>query len=259
MSTQHATHAKLTAILGREPWSLPSNEATAPRATDLLKTMSQRAAAEHLGISRRQLAKLVIQEAQEDSELFPIHGPESTSSGTEPTMTRAGAITSLQVIAASSTGLTYGALREHGAAVYGRDADGRSLATASQIKTLKSRALADGGVFAPKWMDVDRAKSQRLAMLAVVSDLQDRITEATFELVAKFPGADFKALRDELIGLLVPTSMPVEARLSNLEIATETVDARRADLGPVKGMHLTDAAWRAEQAAMTPEWDRLCL
>ncbi|MEW5547604.1 hypothetical protein [Pseudomonas soli] len=259
MNVQHTTHAKLTTILGHEPWTLPSNETTAPRVSDLLKTMSQRAAAEHLGISRRQLAKLVIKEAQEDSEQFPIHDPESASSGTEPTMTRAGALASLQVIAASAAGLTSGVLREHGAAVYGRDADGRSLATASQIKTLKSRALADGGVFAPKWMDVDRAKSQRLAMLAVVSDLQDRITETTFELVAKFPGADFKALQDELIGLLAPTSMPVEARLANLESAAETVDARRADLGPVKGAHLDDAAWHAEQAAMAPEWDRLCL
>ncbi|CAI3787344.1 hypothetical protein AHFPHNDE_01002 [Pseudomonas sp. MM227] len=76
LNHQCITHAKLTTILSREPWTLPDPNCKppAPRATELSKTMSQRAAAAELGVSCRQLAKMLEAEAQavEDDNPFIV-------------------------------------------------------------------------------------------------------------------------------------------------------------------------------------------
>ncbi|MFV3326759.1 hypothetical protein ACNFG0_09840 [Pseudomonas sp. NY15372] len=208
------------------------NMLSQPRITDLRKTMSERALAEHLCISRRQVRNRIEVEAKADAQLFPIE--EQGAGGTPPTMTRAEAIKALQELAKSPEGLSPDAVYDFAAAVYGRDAGGMSLATRWQIDGLRKRATENGGVCLPKWLDKHRAGSQRQAMIAGLADIQERITDISFDLVQRFPGADFTALQAELLAMLAGRkAVPIEARLRNLEVHAQAAVDHFGDAGEV--------------------------
>ncbi|UMZ14725.1 hypothetical protein I9018_13940 [Pseudomonas sp. MPFS] len=228
MHIQHVTHAKLTAILGREPWSLPSNETTAPRATDLLKTMSQRAAAERLGISRRQLAKLVAQ-AESTEEPNPFDLPAKG----EPTMTRAGAIATLRVLAEQQGELTNAMVTEYCGHVYGRGLDGKTLATKRQFTAMREAVQSKSTPYVPAWLDKERAQSQMAAMMTLASRLQEQLCAGVDELAEQFPGADKKKLSETLMNLLASHGeLSISRQVLNIENAVEKASAAYGDKGP---------------------------
>lgn len=245
------THKRLTSILGREPWALPDPDRVpeGPRASELLKTMSQRAAAEHLGISRRQLSKMVEAEGQALDDDNPFsEGPKGS-----PTMTRAGAVASLQALSERPQGATKADLYEHVVGVFGCNEDGTAKATPRQVRALREsvQAKGTGALFAPDYLDPMRAESQRRAMVATVTDLQDRLTEALTELAAGFPGGSYGAMRREVLALLVPelTQIPAESRLENMSRTAEAFKDRNGDAGTVETL--------GQGEPVDPEWSAL--
>lgn len=246
------THKRLTTILGREPWALPDPDRVpeGPRASELLKTMSQRATAEHLGISRRQLSKMVEAEA-----LAAEVNPFAESSDGEPTMTRAGAVASLKVLSERPQGVTKADLKEHAKAIYGTHPDGSPIATPRQEKALKESVQAKhkGALFAPDYLDPMRAESQRRAMVAAVADLQERLTDALTELAAGFPGGSYGAMRREVLTMLVPelSPIPVETQLSRMETNADAFKARNGDAGAV-------VVLTSQSEPDSADWDAVC-
>ncbi|WP_223488298.1 hypothetical protein [Pseudomonas sp. A-RE-19] len=197
---QRITHAKLTMILSREPWALPdpNRKARAPRAAELLKTMSQRAAAEELGISRRQLAKMIEAEAQTVEDDNPFIVEEFVP------LPRRVAIDLIAEKACRPQGAKWADYRRIVLDLYGLTDDGRQAATEQQRKDLRKavKKKHPTALFVADWVDTDRAASQRDAVLAEVIELSDRVTEATTRLAQAFPGGSAKAIQVQLLNLI---------------------------------------------------------
>ena len=232
LDRQRITHAKLTTILAREPWTLPdpNYKPPAPRATELLKTMSQRAAVAELGISRRQLAKMVEAEAQavEDDNPFMCEAFVP--------LPRVAAIDLIAEKACRPQGAKWIDYCGILAGLYGFTEDGRLGATEQQRKDLRKavKKKHPTALFVADWIDTDRAASQRHAVLAEVIELTDRITEATMRLAQAFPGGNSKALQAQLLNLIDYRTPITAANWEGPEAgrATQLV-CRVGDAGPV--------------------------
>jgi len=232
LDRQRATHTKLTTILSREPWALPdpSHKPPEPRTTELLKTMSQRAAAAKLGISRRQLVKMIEVEAQavEDDNPFIVEAFVP--------LPRASAINLIAEKACRPQGAKWADYEGVIERYYGFTEEGVLAGSEQQRKDLRKavKKKYPTALFVADWIDTDRATSQRDAVLSEVIELTDRITEATTRLAQAFPGGDSKALQVQLLNL-------INFRVPGAGANWEGADADRAtqltsrvgDAGPV--------------------------
>ena len=232
LDRQCITHAKLTTIILREPWTLPdpNRKPPAPRATELLKTKSQRAAAAELGISRRQLAKMIEAEAQ------AVEGDKPSIFEEFVPLARVSAIDLIAEKACRPQGAKWADYQRIIADLYGFAEEGRLAVTGQQLKDLRKsvKKKHPTALFVADWIDTDRAASQRDAVLSEVIELTDRITEATMRLAQAFPGGNSKALQDKLLNL-------IDYRTSGIAANWESSEADRAaqlvsrvgDAGPV--------------------------
>lgn len=227
LGTQRITHAKMIRITGREPWVLPepNRKPPAPMATELLKSMSQRNAAKELGISRRQLAKIVEAEAQAAEDDNPF-----TAEAFLP-LPRATAIDLIAEKACRPQGAKWTDYEAIIAGLYGFTTiitkDGkeeRKLSGSEQQRTDLRKAVKKKhptALFVPDWIDPDRAESQRRAILSEVIELTDRISEAYLRLAQQFPGGDSKAIQTQLFNL-------INFRMPGVGFNWEHSDAERA-------------------------------
>ena len=248
---QRTTHAQLTTIICREPWTLPdpNRKPPEPRATELLNTMSQRAAAAELGISRRQLSKMVEAEAQaiQDDNPFIVD-----ALGHLP---RVSAIDLIAEKACRPQGAKWADYKEIIADLYGFTEDGKLAATSQQLKDLRKavKKRHPTALFVADWIDSDRAVSQRNAVLAEVIELTDIITEATTRLAQAFPGGCSRAVQVQVLNL-------IDYRTSVTAVNWEGAEADRAaqlvnrlgDAGPA-------IAGGIETSLADPVLDSLCL
>lgn len=231
LDRQRITHAKLTTIICREPWAQPdpNRKPPAPRASELLKTKSQRDAAAELGIYRRQLAKMVEAEAQaveDDNPLFEEFVP----------LDRASAIEMIAEKACRPQGAKWADYWGIIARMYGFTEDGRLATGGQQLKDLRKavKKKHPTALFVDDWVDTDRAASQRAAVLSEVIELTDRITEATTRLAQAFPGGNSKALQDKLLNLIdYRTSMIIANWESSEADRAAQLVSRVGDVGPV--------------------------
>lgn len=251
LDRQRITHAKLTTILSREPWTLPdpNRKAPAPRATELLKTMSQRDAATALGASRRQLAKMVEAEAQslEDENPFIVEAFVP--------LARVSAIDLIAEKACRPQGAKWSDYCGILAGLYGFTEDGRLDATEQQRKDLRKavKKKHPSALFVADWIDPDRAASQRNAVLAEVIELTDRITEATMRLAQAFPGGSSKALQIQLLNLIDYRTPVTAANWEGPEAGRVLqLVSRVGDAGPVMSSAEDDAG------LLDPMLDLMC-
>lgn len=232
LDRQRTTHTRLTTIICREPWVLPdpNSKPPGPRATELLKTMSQRAAAAELGISRRQLVKVVEAEALavEDDNPFIVEAFVP--------LPRVLAINLIAEKACRPQGAKWADYCGILAGLYGFTEDGRLAATEQQRKDLRKavKKKHPTALFVADWIDTDRAVSQRDAVLSEIIELTDRITEATTRLAQAFPGGSSKALQIQLLNLIDYRTPATAASWGGSEAdrATQLV-SRMGDAGPV--------------------------
>lgn len=248
------THERLTSIRGSEPWTLPdlNRVPEGPRATEILKTMSQRAAAEHLGISRRQLSKMIEAEGQ----ALDDDNPFSESLEGAPTMTRAGAVASLAGLGSMPKGISQLTLHEHTQAVYGPDYSAGTDKARRQVKSLRETVMRKHPttLFAADYVDPMRAESQRRAIVATVSDLQERLSDALYELAQEFPGGSQGAVQGLVLRLLHKRHddpVPMSVELDRMAELAGAFKDRNGDAGAVR------QTINAE--VVDPEWDELAL
>ncbi len=246
---QRKTHANLTTIINREPWTLPDpdREPPKPRATELLKTMSARKAAATLGISRRQFAKMVETETQAPADDTLSIAYASVA------LPRGSAIDLIAEKACRPQGAKWADYRGVVAKLYGYTGDRKLAATDQQLKDLRKavKKKYPTALFVPDWVDPHRAASQRDAVLSEVLELTERITEANLRLAQAFPGSNLKALQDKLLDLIQYQNPIIGANWQSSEdLAVQLVD-RVGDAGPV-------ATGVEDTTITTPMFDLLC-
>lgn len=244
-------HQRLTSIRGSEPWTLPDPNRVpeGPRATDLLKTMSQRAAAESLGVSRRQLSNMVKAEAQATDDNPFAESPEGS-----PTMTRAGAVASLAGLGSMPKGISQLTLHEHTQAVYGSDYKAGTEKSRRQVKSLRETVMRKypETLFAADYVDPMRAESQRRAIVATVSDLQERLSDALYELAQEFPGGSQGAVQGLVLRLLHKRHddpVPMSVELDRMAELAGAFKDRNGDAGAVRSI--------LKGEPVDPEWSAL--
>lgn len=104
--------------------------------------------------------------------------------------------------------------------------------THEKIRALKRAALKANPecLFRPSWMSPTEPVHCTKDLMLAVSDLSDRLTEASLELAQKYPDASFSAIQKELVVMLTGTSPEgILARCERIQEVATALSLRTKD------------------------------